>query len=453
LADLILAQRDQIADLDRRLAGQAAEIAALPAVVAHLTEQLGTALGGDEPPPGAPPRPPGMPGRKPGGAPRPPAPRQHRARGYGRRRMAATRRQVHAIGRCPHCRIPLTGGTITRTREGSEGPRVPAVVTEHVDLERRCPGCRRRWVSAPGVSGEVCGQGRLGVGLLGLIATLREEARLPVATIPWYLRTLHGLALSVGAIGGAGATVAAKAAPLVAQTHAAIRASPVVHADETGWRENGRNGYAWTLSTPTQRYFVRGSREQVVLEEALGPAFAGGLVGDFYCAYTNDDGRHQYCWAHLLREAAELAEQHRQRPAVVGWPAALHHLYGRARDASEPDLTARRQAQHRFAAELAALCRPFLGVADAPQRTLCERIDRHLADLFGFVAEPAVPPTNNAAERSLRHLVTCRKISGGTRSAAGSATKLALATLFGTWRVHGRNPLDPCRHLLTSPQV
>jgi hypothetical protein len=36
------------------------------------------------------------------------------------------------------------------------------------------------------------------------------------------------------------------------------------------------------------------------------------------------------------------------------------------------------------------------------------------------VADPAVPPENNAAERSLRHLVTSRKISGGTRSPQGT---------------------------------
>ena len=51
-----------------------------------------------------------------------------------------------------------------------------------------------------------------------------------------------------------------------------------------------------------------------------------------------------------------------------------------------------------------------------------------------------MPPTNNAAERSLRHLVTARKISGGTRSPAGTATKMTLASLFGTWRLQGARP-------------
>ena len=70
-----------------------------------------------------------------------------------------------------------------------------------------------------------------------------------------------------------------------------------------------------------------------------------------------------------------------------------------------------------------------------------------------ILAEPDVPSENNAAERSLRHLVTSRKISGGTRSTQGTNTKMALASLFGTWRARGLNPLTACRQLLTSPQL
>ena len=77
----------------------------------------------------------------------------------------------------------------------------------------------------------------------------------------------------------------------------------------------------------------------------------------------------------------------------------------------------------------------------------------HLDELFVFVTEPAVPADNNAAERSLRPLVTCRKISGGTRSPAGTHTKMVLSSLFGTWRAQGLNPLGSCYQLLANPQV
>ena len=60
-----------------------------------------------------------------------------------------------------------------------------------------------------------------------------------------------------------------------------IRASPVVHADETGWPEDGVNGYVWTFSTPTERYFLRRGRNKEVVDEALGDSFDGVLVSDF----------------------------------------------------------------------------------------------------------------------------------------------------------------------------
>jgi transposase len=62
--------------------------------------------------------------------------------------------------------------------------------------------------------------------------------------------------------------------------------------------------------------------------------------------------------------------------------------------------------------------------------------------------DPTIPPTNNAAERSRRHLVTARKISGGTRAETGTTSKLTLATLFGTWRAAGRNPCLAWQELL-----
>ena len=59
------------------------------------------------------------------------------------------------------------------------------------------------------------------------------------------------------------------------------------------------------------------------------------------------------------------------------------------------------------------------------------------------MTELAPPSDNNPAERSLRPLVISRKISGGTRSEQGTETKMALASLFGTWRAQGLNPLWP----------
>lgn len=400
----------------------------------------------------------GMPGLKPS-EPKPnqePRSRKHRARGYGRARSEPTRMVIHAAERCPDCGTALSGGSVKRTREVIELVPSPAEVVEHVVLERRCSRCRRRVVPQVDLQGQVMGRQRLGIGLLALIATLREEGRVPVATIQRYLEMVHDLELSVGAIVAASRRVAERGGPAVEWIRARVRAGPLVHADETGWRESGRNGYVWTFSTPTARYFVHGGRGMGMIDTVLGDDFGGVLVSDFYRAYDHVRAPKQRCWAHLLRDAHELRTGHPDDPTVQAWADDLHRLYLDAVafvETASSDRLVRAKAAGIFDARLLALATPWLDDRDAPQYTLSARIVRYLGELLTFVREAGVPPDNNAAERSLRHLVTSRKISGGTRSADGTATKMAVATLFGTWRAEGRDPLDACRSLLASPRL
>ena len=97
------------------------------------------------------------------------------------------------------------------------------------------------------------------------------------------------------------------------QLQQAIRDSPVVHGDETGWRQDGHNGYLWSFSTPRVRYLLyRPSRAGAVVEEVLGEEFDGVLVSDFYGAYNVYQGPHQRCWVHLLRAIHQLKERYPQ---------------------------------------------------------------------------------------------------------------------------------------------
>jgi transposase len=89
-----------------------------------------------------------------------------------------------------------------------------------------------------------------------------------------------------------------------------VRGSPVVHADETGWREDGVNGYIWSFSTPNIRFYTyRHSRGAVVAKEVLGKDFAGTLVADFYAGYNFYEGPKQRCWVHLCRDLKALVEK------------------------------------------------------------------------------------------------------------------------------------------------
>src|SRR3954470_20546197 len=444
--DLHTASRDEL------IASIGALQAAVVALEARVRELEGRAGGGS---------PQRMPGHKPQQRPEGPArPRKRRAQGYGRRRSAPTEQVVHAVAQCPDCGCALVGGARQRSREVLELAPAPAAVIEHVYLARRCPQCGRRCVPPPELAGVVVGRQRLGVGLVSLIATLRCLGRWPYGQIQRYLATVHSLALSQGALVGALRTVARQGARPAAQIQEQVRASPVVQGDETGWRENGRNGYVWTFSTPTARLFGRDSRAGRVIDEVLGPAFAGVLVSDFYAAYDHVPTPKQRCWAHLLRDVHALRQQYPDDAALAQWAKKLHRLYARARAGATGPTLGTRAAQRQQWALRAKLQAGLRALATVPgqepppvYRTLAGRLRRYEGELFTFVTEPGVPADNNAAERSLRHLVIQRKISGGTRSADATTSLLVAPTLFGTGQGPGRDPSQACRDLLAQPQV
>ncbi len=438
-----------IAEQTSQLTQRDATISELQKVIAELQKRI-TALehrltgrGG-----------PGMPGNKPP-SPKPspaPKPRKKRGHGFGRRRLTPTETVSHAVETCPDCGIRLQGGSVKRTREVIELPILPVRVIEHQYLARECPCCRRRLVPPVALDGLVLGKRcRLGLGVVSLITTLREEGRLPFETIQWYLATLHHLHLSVGELVSVIGQVAKRAADTVEAIVGKVRQSPVVNADETGWREHGVNGYVWTFSTPTERYFLRRGRNKEVVDEVLGTDFDGVLVTDFYAGYHHYLGVHQRCWAHLLRDIHDLQQIYPADTSLADWAAVVLELYQEAVSFTSTDERVRLAKQGNLEVRLLACCQPWMESSMAVQAKLCRRIARHIKELFVFVGNPAVPATNNAAERSLRHLVTSRKISGGTQSKQGTTSKMTLASLFGTWRARSLNPLHQCLLLLQSP--
>jgi hypothetical protein len=444
LLAVIAAQQALIAEQTTRLAAQDRVITTLQGRIAELEQRLGSSGGK------------GVPGTKPVAGQRSKAsgqPRKRRSQGYARVRMTPVATVQHAAEACPDCGTRLAGGWVKRRREVIDLPVAPVRVTEHQIVARTCPRCRRTVLPARPLAGIVQGKQRFGVRLQSVIATLREALRLPVGTIRQLLAHLYGLRVSAGTITAVSDRVAAAGQADLQAIRERIRGSAVVHADETGWRQNGVNGYAWTFCTPTERYFVRRGRNKEVVDEVLGDTFAGVLCSDFYAAYHHYPGRKQRCWVHLLRDIHDLTSAYPDDLDLAAWAGQVRAVYDAARAFASPDDRARVAAQQHFQERLLTICDPHAADPSALQARLCRRIQRHSDELFVFVAQPDVPPDNNAAERSVRPLVTSRKISGGTRSDQGSATKMATASRFGTWHVRALNPFDQCLQLLRSPHV
>ncbi len=382
-----------------------------------------------------------------------------------RRLETPTRTEQHALDHCPDCGLHLHGGTLARRRQVLELPEPqPIEVIEHHVIKRWCAWCKRWQAPTLDLSGQVLDQSRLGVRLTSLIAYLRHTLRLPFRRIQAYLQTFHRLTLSIGELAEVLHHVRRATQPEVERLKAQARASPVLHADETGWREAGQNGYIWAFSTPGEeavRYYeYDASRAGAVAKRLLGKEFQGHLVSDFYAAYTIYAGKHQRCWVHFLRDLHDVREKHAEDQAVVAWVGAVRKLYEEAQRFVRGSEDLSQEARERAYVELVEQAH-VLGLEYAQTRkhackALAKRILRHEGELFQFVLVEGLSADNNLAERSIRPLVVVRKISGGSQSAEGSKTRMALASLFETWQARGLNPFEECLSLLRQtplPQV
>jgi hypothetical protein len=331
-----------------------------------------------------------------------------------------------------------------------EIPEVRIEVIDHLFVERRCGVCGKRWTPEAGsVLGDVVvGKRSVGIGLMSLIAYLKTACRVPIGLIRQLLGSLYGVRISKGEIAELLHAVAEIGEAEYDALLEKVRGSPVVHGDETGWREDGKNGYLWSFSTPRVRYFTYNhSRAGAVVKEVLGDEFVGVLVSDFYGGYNIYEGAKQRCWVHYIRDLKALAEKYGM---AAPWVDAVLALYWRARESVKMEIsqTQRCRLRQGFESELLALAQPYLKSKNAPKRVLAQRIDRFLGELFVFVQHPEVPSENNAAERAIRPAVMARKASGGTRSPRGSKTSSILRTLFETWALQGHNSLGACREMI-----
>ena len=382
-------------------------------------------------------------------------PRKKRAAQHNqsRRRETPTRIETHRLETCPGCGSVLSKHKASYSRQIIDIPEPqPVEVVEHRIEQGWCATCRK-W-HTPAISWpKTVGHGRIGVRLTGLVGYMRSILRLPYRQIQAFLEAVHRIQLSVGELVNLSRKVMRKLDKEVVSIRQEARASPYLHMDETGWREDGQNGYIWCLVTdtpqPTRYYEYHQSRAGQVAADLLGDEFTGVLVSDFYSAYNIYPGRHQRCWVHLLRDLAELREAHADDVETIAWCVGVKNLYYLAVDLAE-QAQSEAERQH-YVDRLVEMTRQFglmYAQSDHPCRALAKRLLRHMDELFLFVQYPGLSANNNLAERSLRPLVVLRKISGGSRTKLGSDTGMRLATLFQTWVARGLNPLHECWRLL-----
>lgn len=352
---------------------------------------------------------------------------------------------------CPRCNCSLSD---VRRHERLVEDLVPAkvVVTRYRTASGYCAVCRKRVESRAPEQPPAADlpHGQLGLNALATAAVLRVVHRLPFGQVARVLADLPGLSVSAAALAKQLRRLGGWLDPYYERVKLALRASPRVNGDETGWRTDGRNGYLWTVTDPRHTlYHVDRRRSGAVIEGLLGRAFEGTLTADFYCAYDRLDCPRQRCLAHLLRELRDTADKHPAfaagafRRKAVRLVRDMLALKRRWDELSDRRYTARAR---RIEDRLEQLAKAEY---DEPNATrLARRMRKHRTELTRFLWDKDLDGTNNAAERALRPAVVMRKITGGSRSAQGAAAWAKLASLTRTASQQGRNVLETVKQLL-----
>jgi transposase len=343
------------------------------------------------------------------------------------------------LAQCPECGGAL--GEPAECREHVQEDIVPA--RKKVTVFRRCRywcPCCHKLVEAPPAEGEVP-RARIGPVAIAWSVLLKQSMGLPFAKTARLLQDLCGLRVSPGALAQAAQRLARMLEPETQFLRQAVRGSPAVNVDETGWRVGGRNHWLWAFVTPRHTlYRIAPSRAGRVAAEELGQDFKGVVVADFFSAYNKLSGGKQKCTVHLLRELRECAKKN-ESTQFAAFRKKLKRIIAdamrlAARENFDPD--AHEPLIWRLYDRLTNMGNaPY---SDPDCRRIAKRLRQHEANLFTFLFHPGVvTPDNNRAERAIRPAVVLRKISGGSRSQNGADATASLLSLAQTCR---QNSLD-----------
>jgi hypothetical protein len=215
----------------------------------------------------------------------------------------------------------------------------------------------------------------------------------------------------------------------------------VLHADETGWRVNGKTHWLWCFTTPDLTYYmIDRSRGSPALMKFFTEAFEGTLVSDFWGAYNAVHcGRRQMCLVHLLPDLEHVEQYHAVDKDFSKFAKKLRRLIHDAMRLWQCDPQERASRRHRLNVRLQALIELPWQHHDA--RRLIKRMRRHENDLFTFLDYDHVPFDNNHAERAIRPAVIIRKNSQSNRSHLGADTQAILISVYRTLKQRGHHPL------------
>lgn len=350
---------------------------------------------------------------------------------------------------CPHCAADVSAviQTASERYDRIEIPEIKPDVTRVVLHGGSCPCCRKRFKAAAPDGFEPGSP--FGPNLRAFVLYLRATHAISFERLARLVSDLFGLEISEGAL----VNIMADSATAFCGASAAIRekllASSILQSDETSMRVGKKTWWTWVFHHGDSAAFVIvPSRGRDVVSAFLDTHRPDYWVSDRLAAQMGwATKEHQVCLAHLIRDA-QYAIDDGDRTFAPG----LKKLFERAcaigrRRSGLADATLRSH-YYKLEERLDRLLKtaPIGRAGEKLQRT----IRKWRQHLFVFVTNRDLPPTNNSSEQALRPCVTFRKVTNCFRSEWGAKLYADIRSVLETAR---RRAIDPLRAIRLTLQA
>jgi len=311
------------------------------------------------------------------------------------------------LDHCPECRQSLNDKNIISFWDHLQEDIVPAQikVTCFRHFRYRCPCCHK--IQNAPAQGDEIPHSKLGPRTLLAAVLFKYHFAMPYNKIVSMLKQTCGLKVTDSALVRGVLRLSQRFQGETEALLEAIRGSPALNIDETGWRTSGVNDYLWVFTDKFHTvYQIIHSRASQVVKDALGEEYQGIINSDFCSAYSPLPYSKQKCYSHLGREFHQVSE--RNDSAEFRW---LKGKVDRLRDDSVRLKANRDKYTYEvFQRRLLRLVQRALEFGemefvDPDCIRLAGRVVKYASELFTFVDHPEVEATNNLAERKASKLL------------------------------------------------
>lgn len=321
-------------------------------------------------------------------------------------------------------------------------PPIKPEVLEYVRPIRKCTNCETlAYAELPKNRTGSC----FGSGVLAMIAVCTGVLNISKRKAMLVLNEIFNVPISLGGVSNCEAQITKALEVPYNEVREYVEKQNVAHADETGWRLNNQlKGWLWTLCCTNAAFFmVHAKRTTEAAKELIG-SFCGKLITDRWNSYNFFQGIRQICWAHLLRDFRAIGEAKGDLGKIGNrledLALKILKLRARVRDGTLQFITFQQRMK-----PLMLEVEELLGKGATHKGKLggkCRRIRKHYKNLWTFVKDEKVCPTNNHAEQMVRQGVLWRKSSFGNQSKRGAKYVERVLTASATCRLRKRSVIE-----------